>query len=132
MMTAQETMKVGTRLVELCRAGENIKAIDELYDANITSVEAMGGPGFEQVQSGIDTVKGKNTWWMDNHEVHGVEIDGPYPHEDRFVIKMSYDITPKMGPKEGQRYTMEEMGIYTVAGGKITKEEFCYAMSEDC
>ena len=43
-------------------------------------------------------------------------------------FQVIYDITPKAGPMAGNRMTMQEMGLYTVAKGKITKEEFFYDM----
>ena len=51
---------------------------------------------------------------------------GPFPHgNDRFCVMFDYDVTNK---PSGQRFQMEEVGLYTVADGKISKEEFFYAM----
>ena len=48
------TQEVATRLVELCRKGENMQALKELYDQNIVSKEMPGMPN--EVTSGIDAV----------------------------------------------------------------------------
>ena len=64
------TMEVGKELVALCRQGKNQEAIDRLYSANIESVEPLVHPGMEQTQRGIAKIKGKNQWWVDNHEIH--------------------------------------------------------------
>ncbi len=39
-----ETFDIGKSLVEFCRQGKGIEAINTLYSADIVSVEAMGGP----------------------------------------------------------------------------------------
>jgi len=127
-MPSNETMAVGQKLVGLCREGKNLDAIDQLYSPDIVSVEASPDGPLKKIMSGIDDVRGKNLWWYENHEVHGGEVDGPYPLDDRFITFMKFDITPKTGPMAGNRMQVQEMGLYTVADGKITKEEFFYDM----
>jgi ketosteroid isomerase-like protein len=87
----------------------------------------MALPNMEQTQTGIEAIKGKNTWWVENHEVHGGEVNGPYPNGNQFIVHFKYDATPK---HTGKRMTTDEMGLYTVDKGKITKEEFFYPMGE--
>ena len=128
MTQNNEAMEVGTKLVELCQAGENMKAIETLYDANIVSVEACGMEGMDQEMRGVDAIKGKNEWWYANNEVHSSTVEGPYPHGNRFVLMFNIDCTPKEGPMAGQRMQFAEAGLYTVEGGKIVREEFFYAM----
>ncbi|MBI3603084.1 MAG: nuclear transport factor 2 family protein [Nitrospirae bacterium] len=123
-MTAAE---IGKELVALCRQGKNMDAIAKFYSPTVESVEAFANPQIGQVQKGIDAVKGKNQWWIDNHEVHKVEVNGPFPNGDQFIVHFTYDVTPK---HTGQRMTMSEMGLYTVQNGKIAKETFFYTMCE--
>jgi len=40
----------------------------------------------------------------------------------------NFDVTPKNGPMAGKRMRMEEVGMYTVKGGKIVREEFFYTL----
>ena len=120
--------QIAKELVTLCKQGKNMEAIEKLYCENIVSVEAMSMPGMDQTQTGIDAIKGKNTWWADNHEVHSGEVSGPFPNGDRFAVLFKFDVTPK---HTGKRMTMEEVGLYTVEGDKIVKEEFFYQMG-DC
>ena len=75
--------------------------------------------------AGIANIKGKNQWWVDNHEVHGSVAEGPFPHGDHFIVRFKYDVTPK---HKGKRMTMDKTGLYTVQNGKIVKEEFFYSM----
>ena len=119
------TLETGKKLVELCKQGKNLEAISTLYDPNVESVEAMAMPSGETVAKGIDAIRGKNEWWYGAHEVHGAEVDGPFPHGDRFIVRFKMDITQK---ESGQRMTVEEFGLYTVKDDKIVKEEFFYTM----
>ena len=123
-----DTLAVGKKLVELCKEGKNMDAINALYHPNIVSVEAGAPPNTSPRSEGVAAVKGKGEWWMQNHEVHKAEVNGPYPHGDRFIVHFKYDITAKAGPMAGKRFTMEEAGLYTVKDGKIAHEEFFYSM----
>lgn len=77
---------------------------------------------------GIEAVKGKNDWWYANHEIHSAKAEGPWPHNDRFVVRFLYEVTPKQGPMAGKRITMDEAALYTVKDNKIVQEEFFYHM----
>jgi len=123
-----DTMSVGKRLVELCKEGKHVEAIDELYSPHIVSVEAGAAPGGSPKSEGLAAVKGKNEWWAANHEVHKSDIAGPFPHLDRFVVRFTYDVTAKAGPMAGKRFPMDEAALYTVKDGKIVHEEFFYSM----
>ena len=125
-----DSMDIGKEVAALCKQGKNQEAIDRFYSPNIESVEPVAMPGMGQTQTGIQTVKKKNQWWVDNHEIHGGTVDGPYPHGDRFILHFKYDVTPK---HMGKRMTLDETGLYTVHDGKVVKEEFFYSMdSGDC
>ena len=120
------TAEVGTKLCDLCREGRNIEAINELYSADIISVEATEGDGFPRTMTGLDAVRGKSEWWYANHEIHGGDVKGPFFHgDDQFAAHFVMDITQK---ESGQRFNMEEVALYTVSDGKIVKEEFFYNM----
>lgn len=119
------TMEIGKELVALCKQGKNQEAIDRLYSPNIESVEPVAMPSMEQTQKGIAKIKGKNQWWVDNNKIHGIIVEGPFPHGDRFIVRFKYDVTSK---RMGKRMTLDETGLYTVHNGKIVKEEFFCAM----
>ena len=122
-MSASE---IGKKMVALCREGKNLESINTLYSENIESVEAVAMQGMDRVAKGIDAVRGKNQWWSENHEIHSAEVEGPYPHgEGRFAVHFRYDVTNK---PSGDRIKMDEIGLYTVDGDKIIKEEFFYEM----
>jgi hypothetical protein len=118
--------EVGRKLVDLCRKGQYLEAINSLYSPDIVNLEARNDPAMPARTQGIDAVRKKNQWWMDNHTIHSAQIEGPYPNGDRFIVHFSYDTTAKAGPMAGKRMKFEEAGLYTVRSGKITQEEFFY------
>jgi hypothetical protein len=124
-----DTLTVGKKLVELCSEGKFGEATDTLYSDDIVSVEPMAGsPDMPARMEGIQAIKGKGAWWEANHEVHKVDVVGPFPHGDRFIVRFTLDVTSKAGPMAGKRFLMDEAALYTVKDGKITQEEFFYSM----
>jgi len=70
-------------------------------------------------------VKAKGEWWTANHEVHSVSVEGPLVAGSHFAVTYKLDVTFK---PQNRRFTMEEVGVYKVADGKIVYEEFFYNM----
>lgn len=128
---ADATRTVADRLVELCKQGQHLAAVEQLYSDRIVSIEAMDclegeAETMPRRMEGIEAIRGKNQWWMDNHEVHGGGVSGPFMHDpDRFAVVFDYDVTYK---PQGRRCQMQEVGVYTVGDGKIVQEEFFYTM----
>ena len=122
------TMEVGQRLVELCRQNKNVDAVNSLYAPNIVSLELMDHPGMPKRMQGIDAIRKKNQWWVENHTIHGTQVEGPFPHGDRFIVVFKMDVTSKAGPMAGKRMQVSEAGLYTVKDGKVVQEEFFYHM----
>jgi hypothetical protein len=114
---------IGTKYVAMCREGKQAEVLSELFSPDAVSVEASAPAGMERTVKGIEGIRGKSKWWASNHTVHKAELFGPYPHDDRFAVRFVYDITNKPSNK---RFTMDEVGLFTVANGKIVKEEFFY------
>lgn len=121
-----DTKEIGKSLVELCQQKKNMDAIDRLYSPDIVSVEAQAAPGMPAEMQGIEAIRGKNKWWIENHEVHSAEAKGPFVNGDRFSVVYNFDVTPTAGPETGNRMAMEEVAVYTVKDGKIVREEFMY------
>ena len=118
------TQAVGQQLVDLCRQGKAMEAIQSLYANDIVSVEATPMPDGSREMKGLDAVLGKTKWWMDNHEVHSAKVEGPIAADSHFCVRFTYDITNK---PSGKRMTMDELGVYHVKDGKVVREEFFYA-----
>lgn len=119
------TLDVAKRLVELCKQGKNAEAINTLYADDVVSVEAGAPPGGEREARGIAAVRAKGEWWVANHEIHSAVVTGPWPHDDRFIVGFQYDVTNK---PSGQRFKLDEVGLYYLRNGKVAREEFFYHM----
>jgi hypothetical protein len=119
-MTAQE---LGKKYVALCKEGRREEVLSTLFSKDAVSVEAAAPPGGERIAKGLDAIRAKSKWFAENNEVHKAELSGPYPHDDRFAVHFTFDMTSK---PTGQRRTMDEIGLFTVVDGQITREEFFY------
>ena len=115
------TEEVAKKLVEYCRKGEWMKAIDDLYAKDIISVEAQAMENMPAEMRGIDQVRGKTEWWEKQMEVHSAKVTGPFVARDTFVVHFDVDVTEKASKK---RMQMSEVGVYTVKDGKVAREEF--------
>ena len=126
---ANPTMTLATEFAEMLKSGEFKGAMEKFYADDAVQIEAMEDPSgtFPRVTEGKEALLKSSDWWEQNHEVHGYEQDGPYPHDDKFIMIMRIDVTAKAGPMEGQRMDMHEACHYTVKDGKISKVEFYYA-----
>ncbi|NKC00322.1 MAG: nuclear transport factor 2 family protein [Pseudomonadales bacterium] len=116
-----DTTAVGKRLVELTSAGKDPQALDELYADNIVSVEGGSDGGEAQTWEGIEAVREKHAWWDSAATTHETTAEGPYAGsgDDQFVVKFWMDVT-----MEGSRNQMTEVGLFTVAEGKIVREVY--------
>lgn len=120
-MTALE---IAQKYVALCKEGRNAECLETLYAKDAVSVEALSPPrGEDRTASGLDAIRAKGKSWGESNTVHKAEVAGPYPNEDRFAVRFTFDVTNK---PSGQRMTMDEIGLFTVKNGNITREEFFY------
>jgi ketosteroid isomerase-like protein len=119
-MTTQE---IGKRYVALCQQGKNEVCLDELFAKDAVSIEAADFPGTERATKGLDAIRAKDVAWANNHIVHRAELTGPFPNENRFAVRFLFDVTDK---PSGKRTEMDEIGLFTIENGKITREEFFY------
>ncbi|HWA73793.1 MAG TPA: nuclear transport factor 2 family protein [Polyangiaceae bacterium] len=119
------TIEIAKRYVELVSDHKNEECLNELFSKDAVSVEAGAPPGQDRTSRGLDAIRAKSKWWRDNHTVHSAEVDGPYPHDDRFAVRFSYEVTFK---PENKRFKMTEVGLFTIKDNKIVKEEFFYTM----
>lgn len=119
------TKDVATQLVQLCSQGKFREATETLYSPDIVSVEAGAPPGQDRESKGLAAVKAKGEWWEANHEVHSALVEGPLVAGDHFAVTFKLDVTFK---PQSKRFTMEEVGVYKVANGKVVYEQFFYSM----
>lgn len=117
-MSTKETAEAFTAML---KTGDHDAAAAKFNADDIVSYEAIEGP--MAVCRGRDAVKAKADWWSANHEVHSMTCEGPHVNGDQFIVHFAIDVTTK---ETGQRVQMNEVGLYTVRGGKIAEERFFY------
>jgi hypothetical protein len=122
-MSATPIADLSKDLVTLCRQGKFLEAIKKYYGNDIVSVESMSTPNMPAEVKGIEAVTQKNKSWVENHQVHSAEVNGPYVGEHRFAVEFKFEVTPKGSDK---RHVMQEVALYTVQNGKIVHEHFFY------
>ncbi|MEO1701628.1 MAG: nuclear transport factor 2 family protein [Pseudomonadota bacterium] len=122
-----DVKEIGEALVAHCNSGSEREALKTLYAENAVSVEPTPmEEGGSAVTEGLAGINGKHDWWDNAMETHSFNADGPYPHgDDRFAVIFEADVTDK---EKDQRFQFKEIAVYTVADGKIVKEEFFFSM----
>ena len=121
-MTTQE---VADQLVKLTSEGKFGEASETLHSPDVVSMEAGAPPGGSRESKGIEAVKAKGEWWVANHEVHSMVVEGPLVAGAFFSVTYKADVTFKPA---NRRFLMDEVAVYKVPDGKIVYEEFFYAM----
>ena len=113
--------QIGADLVALFNRAKFREIEDKWWSPNIESIE---GAGVNQGWRGRAAVDGKNQWWASTNTIRGASAEGPYVGSTGFAVKFRMDVEEKPSLK---RWTMEEIGVYTVQNGKIIREEFMYS-----
>lgn len=84
-------------------------------------IESVEGAGASVAWKGKKAVLAKYRGWEADHEIHEMQVDGPWVGATGFALQYRIDVTQK---STGQRSQMEEIAVYTVKDGKIVREEF--------
>jgi len=118
--------EIADALAAHCRNHTEAEGLASLYAPDAVSVEAVAMPGADSRECrGLDAIRAKHRWWAEAMEVHEGTVEGPFLHgDDRFALIFGADATERA---TGRRHRMREVGIYTVADGRIVREEFFYA-----
>ncbi len=127
MPTPQELMELGQTLIDYCSDGKDAELQKAHYATDAVSVEAVAMPDGNAEAVGVDAIRAKGDWWYGAHELHSMNVEGPFVHgSDRFQVIFDIDVTAK---ESGERTQMREIATYYVnEAGKITREEFAYAV----
>ncbi len=116
-----EPAEVATRVTALLRAGKADEVERDWLSPKIESVEGLGA---SLAWSGKKSVLAKYRGWEADHEIHEMELEGPWVGATGFCLRFRIDVTEK---STGQRSGMEEIAVYTVRNGRIVREEFHFA-----
>jgi ketosteroid isomerase-like protein len=115
-------IEVARAFTALCAEGKFDEAGERFWAPDVVSLEAMEGPMARA--EGVEALRAKGAWWSENHTIHAVSVEGPWPHGDQFAVLFRMDVTPK----GGARVQSDEIALYTVRNGRIVEERFFYAM----
>ena len=115
---------VAEKFMDLCRQGKHFDFMHAYYAPEMVSVE---GDGREFI--GKEPVIHKSEVFQSNNAIHSQDLRGPFFCGDadassgRFGVYTAIEFSPKGG---GKRERHEEVGLYTVKKGIVTREEFFY------
>jgi hypothetical protein len=121
--TQKSAKAIADDFVALCKAGKSAEAGEQYWADDVSSIEPSGSM---PPARGKDALRKKGEWWEGAHEIHRMDIDGPYVNGDQFIVRFAIDVTEKAS---GTRMKMDETGLYTLKGGKISEERFFYSHS---
>ncbi len=111
-------MELASSMMGLLRAGQMAEIEDKMLASSLESVEGVGA---SMAWKGKKAVLRKYRDWEADHEIHEMQVDGPWVGATGFAVKYAIDVTQT---STGQRSQMEEIAVYTVRDGKIVREEF--------
>ena len=110
-------------MTSLFKSGQGHEVGQRFWADDVVSIEAGGPEGMDPASRGRAAVEAKGKWWVDNHDVSGLAVEGPFINGDQVAFRFEMDITMKA---TGQAMHMVEVALYTVKDGKITEEKFLY------
>jgi hypothetical protein len=116
-----EIRSIATAFTDLLKAGQHSEAGKRFWSPGVVSIEPMEGPMARC--EGAEAVQAKGAWWVSAYEWHGGDVEGPFVHGDQFAVRFTMDVTERAS---GRRTQMTEVGLYTVADGRIVDERFFY------
>lgn len=122
MDTVKTTAAVANRFHELAQSGQWDVIQDELFAGNAVSIEPENSTLLRSAE-GIEAIKKKGKQFGEMlEEMHGGYSNAPQVAGNHFAVAMGMDVTMKgMG-----RMQMDEIAVYEVKDGKITREQFFY------
>lgn len=112
--------EIGAAVVAHLRSGatSDTPLWDKYWSDRVESIEGMG-----MLWRGRKAMEAKCEDWMSKHQVHGLRVEGPFVGASGFAVHMTMDVEEK---QTGKRFSMTEVGVYTVEGGRVVREEFMY------
>ena len=118
------TKEVAAKFMEFANQGKFDAVQDELYADDCESIEPAGGAsmGLDNAK-GLPAIKEKGKRFNEMvEEMHGGHTSEPVVGGNHFSVAMGMDVTMKgVG-----RVNMDEIAVYEVKDGKISKEQFFY------
>ena len=119
-----DTKIIADAFTALCAKGKFNEAGQTYWSDDIVSCEAMAGDMAEI--KGRTAVEAKGVAWHASHDVHSVNVEGPYVHGHQFLVRFTMEVTPK----GAECMKIDEMGLYSVLEGKIVEERFFFSSAK--
>ena len=118
------TKEVAKRFSELANEGKFDTIQDELFSQDAESIEPASGLTMGMTNAkGLSAIKEKGRQFNETvEEMHGGYSSEPVVGGNHFSVAMGMDVTMK----GAGRVNMDEIAVYEVKDGKITKEQFFY------
>ncbi|WP_160710893.1 SnoaL-like domain-containing protein [Chitinophaga solisilvae] len=117
-MTVQE---IAIKLAEYCRTEKYEQAQQELYAADVISIEPDTLSGFEKETHGLQNILEKGRKFQGMVETsYGSTVSAPLVAGNSFAFTLTMDL--KMKGRE--RSQMSELCVYVVQDGKVVSEQF--------
>ncbi len=115
------TKEVAAKFYAYMQQGAFDTIYTELYSPDIISEETPGSDW--AIARGMKELHEKGNKWREiTEEMYGGTTAEPVVAGNYFTCYMTMDFKPK----DGERTTMEEIGLYKVENGKIVSEKFFY------
>jgi len=116
------TAEIANRLVSMCRDGKIEEAKEELFAADIISIEPHEGL-LPKETKGMDAIRDKAQLFISHVEnFFGQKISEPVVAGDFFAVSWDADLQMK----GEERKTNSELCLYHVKDGKIISGQFFY------
>jgi ketosteroid isomerase-like protein len=90
---------------------------------DVVRIAPLETGGVPVERRGLEAIMDNAVRLTAEYEIHRVDIDGPFVGPDQFAVRFAFDETHK---PSGERNTATKMSLYTVADGKIVREEVYY------
>jgi uncharacterized protein YbjT (DUF2867 family)/ketosteroid isomerase-like protein len=114
----QAPADVVNRYVSLLREGDLAGALT-LLAPDVVRTAPLEGTGLR----GVEAIMANARRQTASYQIRGVDIDGPYPHGDRFAVWFAFD---EIHVPTGTSGTTRKMSIYAVRDGAIVSEDVYY------
>jgi hypothetical protein len=120
--TAPTTQQVATRFHELAQQEKWFDIQDELFSANVKSIDPPNSPYFGNAEGKAAVRKKGEDFVKKIEDVHRVYTSEPLVTGNHFTVAREKDITVKgFG-----RIQINELMLYEVKDGRIVLEQFFY------
>ncbi len=113
--------EIATGLVNLCKEGKYHEAIETYYADHCVSVESMTQGDTPRETVGKPAILARSDWFIGAHEIHSMVVEGPFVSPEYFAVIFRMEATFK---PTGHRSHVSEVALYTVADGKVVRDEF--------